>query len=232
MLERSEGGRSFMRENEEGNDGLFVVFEGIDGAGTTTQASRYASFLRSRRRLVHVTREPSGGPIGSLLRLVLTQRLTMPSRDRDAAMALLFAADRIDHIESDVAPHLRDGYVVISDRYELSSIIYQSIGVEDLAERRKLISWIRECNRYALRPDVTIVVDVDPDVAAQRRRARGGASELFEEPELQARLARAYIAADEIIPDARIVHVDGDGDVEGVTQGIIQALAPFVGASP
>lgn len=221
-----------MREAEEGNDGIFVVFEGIDGAGTTTQAARYASFLRGRRRLAHVTREPSGGPIGSLLRLALTQRLTLPSRHRDPMMALLFAADRIDHIESEVAPHLRDGYVVISDRYELSSIIYQSIGVEDVEERKKFVSWIREANRYALRPDVTIVVDVDPETAEQRRRARGGASELFEEPELQTRLARAYLRAEEITPDARIVHVDGNGDMDSVTSAIIHALAPFVREEP
>jgi len=217
-----------MRDSEEGNDGLFIVFEGIDGAGTTTQASRYASFLRGRRRLAHVTREPSGGPIGSLLRLALTQRLTLPSRHRDEMMALLFAADRIDHIESEIAPHLRDGYIVISDRYELSSIIYQSIGVETEAERKELVSWIRTTNRCALQPDVTIVVDVDPDVAAQRRRARGGASELFEEPELQSRLARAYIRADEYTPNDNIVHVDGNGDVDSVTSAIIHALAPFV----
>lgn len=221
-----------MRETNEGNDGVFLVIEGIDGAGTTTQASRIASFLRGRRRLVHVTREPSGGPIGSMLRLVLTQRLTMASRNRDAAMALLFAADRIDHIETDVAPHLRDGYVVISDRYELSSIIYQSSGVANDVERKELIQWIRSCNRYALRPDLTIVVDVDPDVAEDRRRARGGASELFEENELQARLARAYLHAEEIMPDDRIVHVDGNGDIDSVTQAILKALEPFVREKP
>ncbi|MDC0741998.1 dTMP kinase [Polyangium mundeleinium] len=221
-----------MREAEDGNDGLFVVFEGIDGAGTTTQAVRYGSFLRGRRRLAHVTREPSGGPMGSLLRLVLTQRVNLPSRHRDSTMALLFAADRLDHIETEVAPHLRDGYVVISDRYELSSIIYQSIGIEDEGARADMIAWIRHCNRHALKPDITVVVDVDPEVAAQRRRARGGASELFEEPELQARLARAYLEADKIIGGDRLVHVDGNGDVDAVTAAIIRALEPYVKEGP
>lgn len=219
---------STVRDSDAGNDGVFVVIEGIDGAGTTTQASRIASFLRSRRRLVHVTREPSGGPIGSMIRLVLTQRLTMSSHHRDAAMALLFAADRLDHVETEVAPLLRDGYVVISDRYELSSIIYQSSAARDDEERRELVTWIRSCNRYAKRPDVTIVVDVDPEVAEERRRARGGAKELFEEPDLQARLARAYMRAEEITPDARIVHVDGNGDMDSVTAAILKALGPFV----
>lgn len=221
-----------MRDGEDGNDGLFVVFEGIDGAGTTTQAARYASFLRARRRLVHVTGEPSGGPMGSLLRLMLKQRVTLPSQHRESTMTLLFAADRIDHLEGEVCPHLRDGYVVISDRYELSSIIYQSIGIEDEAERKTFISWIRECNRYAMKPDITIVIDVDPDVAEHRRRMRGGASDLYEEPELQARLARAYLKAEDIVGKEQLIHVDGNGDVDSVTTAVAQALAEYVREAP
>jgi len=217
-----------MRDGEDGNDGLFVVFEGIDGAGTTTQAARYASFLRSQRRLVHVTGEPSGGPLGSLLRLVLKQRVNLPSPHREATLTLLFAADRIDHVESEICPHLRDGYVVISDRYELSSIIYQSIGIEDDAERKKFVSWIRECNRFAVQPDITIIIDVDPDVAEHRRKMRGGPSDLYEEPELQARLARAYLAAEEIIGNERLIHVDGNGDVDDVTKAVTKALSEYV----
>jgi dTMP kinase len=217
-----------MRNGDDGNDGLFVVFEGIDGAGTTTQAARYAGYLRSRRRLVHVTGEPSGGPLGSLLRLMLKQRVTLPSHQRETTMTLLFAADRIDHLESEVCPLLRDGYVVISDRYELSSIIYQSIGIEDEAERKKFVSWIRECNRHAMQPDITIVIDVDPDVAEHRRRMRGGASDLYEEADLQARLARAYLKAEDIVGPDRLIHVDGNGDVDSVTAAVTKALADYV----
>jgi dTMP kinase len=221
-----------MRDGEDGNDGLFVVFEGIDGAGTTTQAARYASFLRSRRRMVHVTGEPSGGPMGSLLRLMLKQRVNLPSDHREATMTLLFAADRIDHLDSEICPHLRDGYVVISDRYELSSIIYQSIGIEDDAERAKFVSWIRECNKHAMQPDITIVIDVDPDVAEHRRRMRGGASDLYEVPDLQARLARAYLRAEELVGKDRLIHVDGNGDVDSVTTAVVQALADYVKTGP
>lgn len=221
-----------MRNGEDGSDGLFVVFEGIDGAGTTTQASRYASFLRSRRRLVHVTGEPSGGPMGSMLRLMLKQRVTLASHHREATMTLLFAADRIDHLESEICPHLRDGYVVISDRYELSSIIYQSIGIEDELERKRFVAWIRECNRHAMQPDITVVVDVAPEVAEHRRKMRGGASDLYEEPELQARLARAYLRAEEFVGEDRIIHVDGNGDVDSVTAAITTALAEYVHENP
>src|SRR4051812_14618095 len=99
--------------------GRFIVLEGIDGAGTTTQAAR----LIERRRVespktpVRVTREPSGGPVGSLVRQVLTGRIVIPGGRAPGwtTMALLFAADRMAHVESEIEPFLAQGGVVISD---------------------------------------------------------------------------------------------------------------------
>ncbi len=220
-------GEGVMRGEE--NDGLFVVLEGIDGAGTTTQAERLAAHLRSQRRLVHVTREPSTGPIGAQIRLMLTHRIALPAEGQAEMMALLFAADRLDHVASEIAPHLRDGYVVLSDRYDMSSLAYQSITAVATGEapQAPLIGWIRELNRFARRPDVTIVLDVSPDVAAARRRARGGAAELFDDAELQARLAGAYLRGEELVPGDRVVHVDGDADPATVARNIAEVLAPF-----
>lgn len=215
--------------HNDGHDGVFVVFEGIDGAGTTTQAERYAGYLRNRKRMVRVTREPSGGPIGSLIRLVLTQRLSFPAANNAETMALLFAADRLDHVEVDIAPHLRDGSVVISDRYDLSSLAYQSattLGGEAAAQQ--VVDWIRELNRHATRPDVTVVLDVSPEVAANRRRVRGGMEELFDDAGLQARLAKAYRGAEALVPNDRVVHIDGDGSPDEVAAAVVAALAPFV----
>lgn len=218
-----------MHEQADGQDGVFVVLEGIDGSGTTTQADLYARYLREKKRLVHVTREPSGGPVGSLLRLILTRRVTLPSGAHAATMALLFAADRLDHLEAEVRPLLRDGYVVLSDRYDLSSILYQAVtaGV-DPAPDSDVVAWIRTLNRDARRPDATVVVDVPPEVAEARRRARGGSVELFEEADLQARLARAYLRAEDVVPGDRVLHVDGTKSVEAVHEAIVFALAPLV----
>jgi dTMP kinase len=218
-----------MRDSGLGWTSAFVVFEGIDGAGTTTQTERYAAHLRKARRLVHVTREPSTGPVGSLIRQVLTQRVMMPGASQAEIMALLFAADRLDHVESEIAPFLRDGYVVLSDRYDLSSLAYQSTtaSMED-TDPQNVVDWIRTLNREARRPDVTVVVDVAPEIAAARRRARGGAAELFDDPDLQARLAAAYLHADALVPSDRVLHIDGNGTPDEVAAKVVAALAPII----
>jgi dTMP kinase len=221
---------------DRGDSGVFIAIEGIDGAGTTTQMERYAAHLRSLKRAVHTTREPSTGPIGSLIRLMLTERVSLPSARHAETMALLFAADRLDHVECEISPLLRDGCVVLSDRYDLSSIIYQSVAADvpppstrdGAPVPRANVPWIRELNRFAKRPDVTLVVDVSPDVAAARRKARGGPKEIFDDQELQKRLAAAYRNAESFVPEDRVVHVNGDGRPEDVTQAIIAALAAYV----
>ena len=109
--------------------GKFVVLEGMDGAGTTTQAARLAEALRARGVHVRLTREPSDGPIGMMVRQVLTGRIVSPAGRAPgwATMALLFAADRMDHVESEIEPFLLAGGTVISDRYDASSLAYQSV---------------------------------------------------------------------------------------------------------
>ncbi|WP_438018329.1 dTMP kinase [Sorangium sp. So ce315] len=225
----SEAAAPSSRPPAESRRGVFIVFEGIDGAGTSTQAERYAEHLRAARRMVRVTREPSSGPVGSLLRLMLTHRVSLPSARQAEVMALLFSADRLDHLGAEIEPLLRDGYVVISDRYDLSSLAYQSTTAAGGPEERgEIFQWIRDLNRHALRPDVTVVIDVAPEVAERRRRARGGAEELFEQTELQARLAEAYRRAEELVPGDRVIHIDGGAPVEEVARAIVEALGPIV----
>lgn len=214
------------------SDGVFIVFEGIDGAGTTTQAELYATHLREQRRIAHVTREPSAGPIGAMLRLKLSGRLSMGGSSAAQLMALLFAADRLDHVAHDIRPQLSDGAVVISDRYDLSSIAYQSatarpesaLDVRDETFER----WIRELNRYAHRPNVTILLDVDPGEADRRRRARHAAPELYEDPSLQQRLAELYKRAEELLPEDPIIRIDGNAAIDEVSANVREALASFV----
>ncbi len=207
--------------------GRFVVLEGIDGAGTTTQAARLADRLRSEvpKTPVRVTREPSDGPIGSLIRQVLTGRIVVPGGRAPgwATMALLFAADRMDHVEADIEPVLAEGGVVISDRYDASSLAYQSVSSGRGGEQA--VEWIRELNKHALRPDLTIVVDLPSDIAAVRREVRGEPAQLYEQNEVQRALAEFYRDLARHMPKDRIVIVDGQGSVEDVHARVYDAYA-------
>jgi dTMP kinase len=162
--------------------GLFVVLEGLDGAGTTTQTERLQRRLAAAGHTVHTTREPTPGPIGAVLRQALTHRLVVPSAGGGKApswqtMALLFAADRLDHLDAEILPALARGAIVISDRYDLSSLTYQSV-TAPADEAEAAVRWVRELNRHALRPDLTLVLNVRAEVAEGRRKGRGGPVDL------------------------------------------------------
>ncbi|HKY38574.1 MAG TPA: dTMP kinase [Polyangiaceae bacterium] len=206
--------------------GVFVVVEGIDGSGSTTHTKLLGKALRQRGLKVLETCEPSPGPIGSLIRQVLSRRLFVPDATGPRAfawstMALLFAADRMDHLDSTIVPALRDGTVVVSDRYDLSSLAYQSVTAPT---GDKVVPWIRELNAAALRPDITVVIDVPVEVAEERRRSRGGMEEIFESRELQTRLCEVYRHAESLVPHDHVAHVTGVGAVSDVAAAILNAV--------
>jgi dTMP kinase len=200
--------------------GRLVVLEGIDGAGTTTHVARLTERLRKEQVVVRATREPSDGPVGTLVRQVLTGRIIVPGGRAPgwATMALLFAADRMDHVESEIEPFLSEGGVVISDRYDASSLAYQS--VSSGAESKAAVEWIRSINRHVRRPDLTIVLDVAPDLAAERRAARGEMAQLYEQNEVQRALAAFYKDLAKHMPQDRIIVVDASNSIEVVHERI------------
>ncbi|MCP4679478.1 MAG: dTMP kinase [Deltaproteobacteria bacterium] len=200
-------------------EGNFIVIEGIDGAGTSTQAVEMKKRFSGLGLPAHVTAEPSSGPIGSIIRQILTGRIVVPqhhgvSPPSWTTMSLLFAADRQDHVESEVVPNLRDGVNIICDRYIYSSIVYQSASSEDSESRE----WIRMINRYARKPDLVVYLKVSPDIAVRRRRERDRHIEIYDSPEFQQRLAVAYDKIEEQFPDVNIVRVNGDHSVEEVAE--------------
>jgi dTMP kinase len=204
--------------------GRFIVIEGLDGAGTTTQTQRLAAFLRERGRRVHATAEPSAGPAGALARLVLTRRVGGASGGAfdAAALALLFAADRLDHVAAEIAPRLAEGTDVVCDRFTLSSLAYQSLTTGDAA-------WVEAVNAKALAPDVTIFLRVPARVAVGRRFAASSARELFEVPAFQRRVARAYERGIERLRaiGQRVEVVDGGRPVEEVTRALGEIVTPL-----
>lgn len=193
--------------------GLFIVLEGLDGAGTTTQAQELVRRLRAEGHRAHFTAEPSSGPIGSQIRMMLAGRLVGyrgGSWDR-RSLALLFAADRLDHLAADIEPKLASGVHVVCDRYVLSSLAYQSL--DNPAD------WIAELNRYAPPPDVTYFLRVRADVALRRRQAASpGRGDLFETLPQQRRIARHYDRDVELHGKRhRVKTIDGEEPIETVS---------------
>lgn len=208
--------------------GLFVVLEGLDGAGTTTQTARLREVLAGAGHTVHTTREPTPGPVGAVLRQALTHRLVVPGASGPKApswqtMALLFAADRLDHLDAEILPALAAGSIVISDRYDLSSLTYQSVTAPP-EQAASAVRWVRELNRHARRPDLTLVLNVRAEVAEGRRQGRGGAVDLYETSEVQRRLCAAYRDAEAFVPGDVVVHIDGEEPAEAVTKALATAV--------
>ncbi len=194
--------------------GRLVVLEGIDGAGTTTQGQRLETTLTARGRDVHLTREPTTGPIGRLLREYLAGR----HHPSDATtLALLFAADRADHLAREIEPALARGALVITDRYYHSSLAYQGTG-EDR-------DFIRTINRRARRPDLTLFLEVPVEIAAARRAADARPDELFDHLETQRAIAIGYRAAlAALASEEQIVHLDGTQSLDQVADAILSRV--------
>jgi dTMP kinase len=188
---------------------LFIVLEGIDGSGTTTQTDRLARHLERQGRRVHTTREPSAGPIGRLLREILLGGHRLPDgRPADGpAMALLFAADRRDHLVREIEPALAAGLDVVSDRYLLSSLAYQA----EEADR----TWVASLARELRTPDLTLLLDLPVPVAAERRRAAGRVEERYDADAVQERVATRYRELCAATPNARTL--DARGTIDDVT---------------
>lgn len=212
-------------------EGSLIVLEGVDGAGTTTQARLLCDALRTAHVPVHATAEPSSGPIGALLRQALAGRVVVnssagaPHAPGWPTMALLFAADRMDHLESEILPNLAEGVSVVCDRYYHSTVAYQSVA----GGGAEAIPWLRECNRNARRPDLTLVLDVSAEVAAERRRQRRGQAEIFDADELQRQLCAFYAELERHFPDERIVHVDAQGSVDTVAAAVLGHVRALLG---
>jgi len=195
---------------------LFIAFEGGEGAGKSTQVTALAEYFNSRGADVVITREPGGAPAAEAMRaIVLSHEFTGLS---DRAEALLFAAARAEHVHRTIRPALESGATVITDRYLDSSIAYQGIS-RDLG-----VDVIEEISLWAtqgLLPDLTVVLDVSPEVGLSRA---GAPDRMESEPlEFHERVRQGFLDLAGRDPSRYLV-VDASGDRESITQSIIDAV--------
>lgn len=197
----------------------FVVFEGGDGAGKSTQIQALREWLATGDQEVVITREPGGTQLGARLRELLLHGAHVAPR----AEALIFAADRAHHVQTVVRPALQRGAVVIADRYQDSSIAYQGAGrVLDAGEVTSLSRWATE----GLVPDVTILLDLDPAIGRARRGPGGDRLEL-EEAAFHERVRAGFLGLAAADPHRYLV-VDATLPSEEITALVRDRLAPLV----
>lgn len=204
----------------------FIVLEGIDGSGISTQIEALRVWCERQSVKVYVTKEPSDGPIGAQLKAALTHRITY-SAD---VMALLFAADRLDHLENDVLPRLKEGINVISDRYYLSSFAYQG---EDVPMAR-----LRMINSPSPRPDITLFLDVPVEECLKRWSTDVWRShdrlQLFEKEDILRSVRESYLNLIGTLrkEGERIEVIDGRLPIEDVSDVVINLAKPFLLTKP
>jgi dTMP kinase len=207
-----------------GGPGLFVTFEGGDGAGKTTQAALLEEWLRESGRETVRTREPGGTEVGILVRdIVLHHRGHIAPR----AEALLYAADRAHHVETVVRPAIARGEVVIQDRYLDSSVAYQGAGrVLDSDDIRELSLWATG----GLLPDLTVLLDLDPAAARTRLDADAKPFDRLEaeKEEFHARVRAGFLTLAAAEP-ARFLVLDARQPVPVLAARVREAVASRIG---
>ena len=195
--------------------GAFLVFEGIDGSGKGTQIRRLKKKLEEEGYPVYRTAEPNDSPIGSLIHQIMIGRI----QTTNDVIASLFVADRLDHIQNDVnglLKFLNRGVNVLSDRYYFSSYAYQSVDLP--------MDWIIRAHEPVsalLRPDLTVFIDVDPEITMARIEQNRMTKERFEEIGRQIETRKRYFEAFEKLKNEEYVLViDGNRSADEVARDI------------
>lgn len=193
--------------------GAFICIEGLDGCGKTTHAKRLVKKLWKSHNAVY-TAEPSRGKIGTFIR---KRYLYSKRRFSSVSEALLFAADRLEHLENEILPALRRGKLVISDRYIYSSLAYQ--GASGLS-----LDWIKKINEHALRADFAVLIDVDPRIVMRRLKP---IKSVMENLQTQQKVREIYL---KFVEKGDLVRIDGNRSKAQVGAKVFEAVLSFLKA--
>ena len=193
--------------------GVFICIEGLDGCGKTTQTKLLAKKLRKSHNAVY-TAEPSRGKIGTYIR---ESCLYGEKRLSTVVEALLFAADRIEHVETEVLPALDQAKLVISDRYVYSSLAYQ--GAAGLS-----LEWIEKINEHALRPDLAVFIDVAPKIVMSRLKPK---KSVMENLETQQKVREIYL---KFVEKDSLTRINGNKAKNEVAEELYALVKKFLTA--
>jgi dTMP kinase len=200
------------------SNGLFIALEGLDGSGSTIQASLLYSVLKKEGYRAYYTKEPTNYLIGGLIKGSLAGEWETNAE----ALQLLFAADRAHHLQKEIIPKLEAGRIVISDRYAFSSIAYGSLDIKDK-------TWLENINDSFILPDLTFIIKVRPKVCAMRLKEGHYDLELFKEEE---KLARVWQAYEEIVKDYKnIFIIDGEREEIEIIKEIVDIVKKAINKS-
>ena len=191
--------------------GAFICIEGLDGCGKTTQAKLLVEKLQKSHNAVY-TAEPSRGKIGTFIRNRILYGEKRPPTDVEA---LLFAADRIEHVENEIKPALVQGQLVISDRYVYSSLAYQ--GAAGLS-----LEWIEKVNEHALKPDLAVFIDVDPKTVMRRLKPK---KSVMENLETQQKVRDIYL---KFVAKGELARIEGDKPLLEVADALSVVVLKFL----
>lgn len=198
--------------------GTFIVFESIDGAGSSTQIKNVAAALRAAGHSISTTAQPSTGPVGKLIRRYLGGALPKPSADiRRPFMTMLFSADRLEHYAGEIAPALARGSTVLCDRYYASTLAYQTIGLDKQ-------QWIAQLSTDVVQPDFQVYIRVNPKVGMDRVAKRNGKREFYETLRIQQQVHQNYEAYFASIPESKFLLVNGEQSPAEITESIVREL--------
>ena len=202
--------------------GRFIVFEGIDGSGKSTQIQFLVDRLKAEGIPCETTAEPSEGPIGVMIRQILTGERKMDNK----VIAALFAADRLDHIlneENGMLAQIEKGTTVVCDRYYFSSYAYNGVDMP--------MEWVIAANLQSsklLKPTVNVFIDLDPDTALERIAKNRQCTELFEKKSRLEAVRKNYYEVFEQMQDETVVIIDGNQTPEAMAEEIWRKIKEYL----
>jgi dTMP kinase len=195
--------------------GLFIVIDGPDGSGISTQVELLGKWLKELGKKVITTKEPTSGIIGGIIRAVLKHEWETDQM----TLQLLFSADRAHHLKKEIIPALKKGYIVISDRYILSTYCFGTIDGINL-------DWLRSVNSQFVKPNLTIILDVPPEVSLVRIKRSRAIIELFEDVKKLRRIRENFKRLSKEFPNTFVI--DATKSIEEVHEEIKGIVRKFL----